>query len=225
LFLCAYAGAVSQTASSSDTSGQGGGTVRNARPAPASVVAGIAIFGNTVTAPEIILREIPLQTGDTAGPAEIAYCEQRIYSLGLFTRVSVMMPPLDTSVLVVTVEERWHLYPAPMLGIVDRDIRHWYYGLGVKHENFRGWNEKIFAGFVLGYEPWVSLYYSNPWIFGRSQLFLEASAGYQRLEKKSAISREQGPNFHENHYKSGLTLGKRFDPYRSVWVNGGFHYT
>ncbi len=194
-------------------------------PPPAPIVTGIAVFGNRITKTDIILREMTVRQGDTVDAEALAYCQERVYSLGLFNRVTISYPPLDSTILLVEVDERWYLYPVPLLGVVDRDIGHWYYGLGIKHENFRGWNEKIFAGFALGYDPWVSLYYANPWIFGSEQLFFESNASFARTANKSALARGSGNNFDENRYGLSATLGKRFDPFRTVALTLAYrHY-
>lgn len=188
------------------------------------VVSSIVVFGNKTTHPEIILREMTIRVGDTLEPSELEYCQARIYSLGLFNRVEIHHIPMDSTVLLVEVDERWYFYPLPMVGIVDHDWQKWYYGLGVVHQNFRGWNERLFAGFVLGYNPWVSLNYGNPWIFGRSHMFAETGFRYQRIENKSLLSRGTGPNFTETHYSISQSIGKRYGPFLSTSVTAGFSY-
>ncbi|MDT8324369.1 MAG: POTRA domain-containing protein, partial [Bacteroidota bacterium] len=193
-------------------------------PPAAPVISGFAVLGNRVTQPETILREVTLQVGDSIDLEEIEFAKSRIYSLGLFNRVEITWPPMDSTILLIEVDERWYLYPVPMFGIVDRNWDHWYYGLGVKHENFRGRNEKIFAGFVLGYNPWVSLSYSNPWIFGDDQLFTQTGFAWSEVVNKSMESRGEGPNFDEIHYSVSQMLGKRLDPFRNVWLYGAYNY-
>ncbi len=194
---------------------------------PAPIINGFAIFGNETTRPEIILREISLRVGDTVDVEEIEYAKSRIYSLGLFNRVDITWPPLDSTILMIEVDERWFLYPVPILNIVDRDWDKWNFGLGVKHENLRGRNEKLFLGGALGYNPWASVSYGNPWVFGedgRSAFFSETSLGYSSVENKSATSRGEGPNFREIHFAGFQTLGKRFSPYHSAWMSAGYSY-
>jgi len=194
------------------------------KPPRAPVISAFAVIGNEVTQPEIIVRELPMEVGDTIDLEEIEFAKSRIYSLGLFTRVDISWPPLDSTTLIIEVEERWYLYPVPMAGIVERDWEHWYFGLGVKHDNFRGWNEKIFAGFVLGYNPWVSLSYSNPWILGDDQFFTTTGFSWSRVENKSQESRGEGPNFDEIHYAVSEMFGKRLDAYHSVWSFLAYNY-
>lgn len=188
------------------------------------VITGIAIHGNKVTETSIILREMTLRVGDTISLDELQYCRDRIYSLGLFNRVEITYPPMDSTVLLVEVDERWYIYPYPILTIVERDFSKWQYGVGLTHQNFRGRNEKIFAGFALGYNPWAALNYSNPWIFGEGEFFYTAGFAFNRIENKSLLSRGTGPNFHEIHYEIGSSIGKRVDQYRSVTLSGSYTY-
>lgn len=192
------------------------------RPAP--VVAGYAVFGNAVTRPEVILREMTLEPGDTISADELEFCRARIYSLGLFNAVDISYPPMDSTVLIIEVEERWFYYPVPMLGVVDRDLNHWYYGLGLVHQNVRGRNEKLWAAAVAGYNPSAQLSYANPWIFGTAQLFTDTQLAWTRVQNKSLVARGDGENFTENRYSIAQSLGKRFDAYRSAWLSAGFTY-
>lgn len=201
-----------------------GGTEAEADSVRPSIVAGIAVHGNKVTRPEIVLREMTLHVGDTVSQEEIEYSQTRIYSLGLFNRVEIFAPPMDSTILVVEVHERWYVYPVPVLTIVNHDLSKWQYGLGITHQNFRGWNEKLFAGFAAGYNPWWSLSYSTPWVFGDGRYFAGASLRYDRIENKSILSRGDGPNFDERHYSGGGTAGLRMDKFRSVWLNAGYSY-
>lgn len=193
---------------------------------PAPIIDGFAILGNETTKPEIILREISLKVGDTINVEEIEYAKSRIYSLGLFNRVDITWPPLDSTILLIEVDERWFLYPVPIVNIIDRDWDKWNFGLGVKHENLRGWNEKLFVGGAIGYNPWASISYGNPWVFGKSQeaYFAESSVGYSSVENKSQSSRGDGPNFREIHFSGFQTIGKRFSAYHSMWMSAGYSY-
>ncbi|MFA6234364.1 MAG: BamA/TamA family outer membrane protein [Bacteroidota bacterium] len=193
---------------------------------PTPIINGFAILGNETTKPEIIMREISLRVGDSIDIEEIEYAKTRIYSLGLFNRVDITWPPLDSTILLIEVSERWYLYPVPIVNIIDRDWDKWNFGLGVKHENLRGRNEKLFFGGAFGYNPWAGISYANPWAWGEDQnaFFTESSVSYSSVENKSQNSRGEGPNFREIHYAGFQTLGKRFSAYQSVWMNAGYSY-
>ncbi|MBR9978480.1 MAG: BamA/TamA family outer membrane protein [Bacteroidetes bacterium] len=191
---------------------------------PTPVIDGFAVMGNETTKPEIILRELSLRVGDTIDIAEIEYAKSRIYSLGLFNRVDITWPPLDSTILLIEVDERWYLYPVIITDIVDRDWNKWNFGLGVKHDNLRGRNERLFAGGAIGFNPWASVSYANPWVMGDEALFTESSLGYSSIENKSRALQGEGPNFREIHIAGFQTVGKRLSPYHSIWMNLGYAY-
>jgi outer membrane protein assembly factor BamA len=209
-------------------SAQTGREAINDSAAPSTVVkpviARIAIFGNKVTDPEIILRELTLRIGDRIDDEEIEFNQARIYSLGLFNRVSIQYPPMDSTVLIIEVNERMFFYPVPVIGVVDKDITKWYYGAGVLHSNFRGRNERLFGGFALGYNPWIELRYTNPWIFGAAQMNSDTQIKYENLRNRSIVSRAGGPRYDEDHYSFAQTMGRRFGLYNSTYITLGWHY-
>ncbi len=203
---------------------QEGATAPPSEPRPNRIISAVAVLGNELTKADIILRELTVKVGDTIDVQEIEYSKNRIYSLNLFNRVDITWPPIDSTVLLIEVDERWYLYPVPMAGIVERNWDNWYFGLGAKHDNFRGRNEKLFAGFVLGYNPWVSLSYVNPWIFHDEHMFMESGLSWSRVVNKSRISQGTGPNFNETRYRAHQGFGKRFDQFRSGWMTADFNY-
>lgn len=188
------------------------------------IIGAMMVLGNIVTEKNVILREMTLAVGDTVSDEEIEYCRTRIYSLGLFNRVDIEYPPIDTTVLIITVNERWFIYPVPLLGVVDRDLSKWFYGLGIVHHNFQGRNEKLFGGFVLGYNPWARFEYSSPAVFDQRDIFSTTTVSYSHLENKSLLSRGTGSNFYETQYSISQTVGKRVDPYNRFWFSSGFSY-
>ena len=41
---------------------------------------------------------------------------------------------------------------------------------------------------------------------------------------RSAIAQGDNPNFTEQHFNIGQTLGKRFSPFHKAWLTAGFNY-
>jgi len=77
---------------------------------------------------------------------------------------------------------------------------------------------------VLGYNPWVSLSYTNPWIFSNEHMFMESALSWSSVVNKSRISQGEGPNFDEIRYRVHQGFGKRFDNFRSAWITADFNY-
>lgn len=189
------------------------------------IVATVRVEGNDHTREFVILREMTLKPGAVATAALLNYDRDRIYSLGLFNRVSVSPIPLNDreAELVVVVEERWFLYPYPIFGIKDRDWDKLYYGLGLIHMNFRGRNEKLFGSFALGYDPWVSLAYRNPFVNSKGTIFLETRAVASTVRNRSLLAiLPKQENFDERHIALSLTVGRRSGIYHTTWLQLGF---
>lgn len=186
-------------------------------------VAHIVISGNRVTHESVILREMTHRIGVPFNSEILSYERDRIYSLGLFNRVDIgHRVEGDSAVITIQVHERWYIFPVPLFGMRDRDWSKLYYGLGVVHNNFRGRNEKLWAGFALGYDPWVSLFYSNPSILGRNDIFLESQAIFARTQNKSVFSLGEETNFNEYRYALDFIVGKRFTLYSTLSLLVGY---
>jgi outer membrane protein assembly factor BamA len=215
-FVAAYlcSGAMTLYAQQSD------GPVDSARTSY-PILAGFALSGNRLTKSEVILRELTLHVGDTLTPEGIEYMKSRLYGLGLFNRVHVSYPPIDSTVLLIELEERWYIWVYPVVGIAERDWSKWYYGFGVRHDNFRGRNERVMAQCVFGYNPVYSFSYQNPWIFGEAELYSETSGGYTKVQDKSAQARPGAAPFHTAHLFFNQTLGKRFSPFFKAGISVG----
>ncbi len=187
------------------------------------VVDRIEVSGNKTTDKSVILREMRHYVGGEFNPELLAYERDRIYSLGLFNRVEIDHIVNDREAIIfIDVHERWYIFPVPVFGMKDRDWNKLYYGLGVLHNNFRGRNEKLWAGFALGYDPWVSLMYNNPAILGRDDLFIETEFIYTNTENRSIQYDETLRDFKETRYIYDLRLGKRFSPFTTFNISLGY---
>ncbi|MEN3039446.1 MAG: POTRA domain-containing protein [Candidatus Kryptonium sp.] len=189
------------------------------------IVKRIIFLGNEKTKSEIIARELTFAINSELDTSEIEYNENRIYGTGLFNKVKIWVEKdsLGDSVNVyVWVNERWYIWPFPIFGWRDRDLRKLYYGAGLIHTNFRGRNEKIIFSFALGYDPWVEIEYINPWILGSKNLFYSAEIYYQRLKSRSKSLEEETGAFYEDNLAFNFLLGKRFGLYKRLWGSAGF---
>jgi len=187
------------------------------------VVDNIVVSGNKITDKSVIIREMRHRVGEHFMPELLAYERDRIYSLGLFNRVDIHHSVNeDRATIFVDVHERWYIFPVPVFGVKDRDWSKLYYGLGVVHYNFRGRNEKLWGGFALGYDPWISTLYSNPAIFGSEDLFLETQFIYTRTENRSVLYEEELRNFKETRYIFDVTHGKRLSIFTTLAFSLGY---
>ena len=170
-------------------------------PAPTSRVATILINGNKKTKPTIILREMTL-TEDARYTTEDLYArmersQQNLMNTGLFNTVTVLPIYVSSSELLidVTVNERWYLWPSPILQVADPNFNVWWetrdlnrlnYGLFVNQYNFRGMNETVYAKMQFGYTQQFGLRYKVPF-FNKSQRWGFSVGGGYAQQKEITI--------------------------------------
>jgi outer membrane protein assembly factor BamA len=186
----------------------------------------IFIEGNKTTRPFVILRELPFKPGDTVNTREIEFGRERIYSTGLFTRVQVEPEPVSKNSidLLIYVEERWYLWPYPVIGFQDRDLSRFYWGAGVVHLNFRGRDETLGGMFALGYDPFGAVMFRSPSIGPRENYIVSMEASYSRGRNfgvdPGAASGEFNDNFGELH----ADIGRRFGIYSTLTFGTSYNY-
>ena len=188
------------------------------------VIDDILIVGNTDTKDFVIVREMSLQKGTRITQELIEYDQERIYSLGLFNRVQLHIAPTSPGKanLIVEVRERWYIFPFPVIGIKDRDWDKFYYGAGLLHSNFRGQNEKLFAVFIFGYDPSMSLSYRNPFLNIDGSYILDTRIAYNKVRNRSVLASEGQNNFDERHFLFTASLGKRIGIKHTFWLTTGY---
>jgi outer membrane protein assembly factor BamA len=181
----------------------------------------VIVQGNDRTKEEIILREMRLQPGDTVTTARLEADQKRIESLDLFNRVQMFPVATDNGViLVVDVTERWYIYPFPILFRSDGSWSKISYGAGIVHTNFRGRNELLDLSGWLGFNPGITLSYSNPWIGGPLRLYTKLSLFYRRIRNKTFELGDEKVD--ENHLGLFWHIGRRFG--YDTWFSVGFGY-
>jgi outer membrane protein assembly factor BamA len=177
----------------------------------------IIIRGNTTTRDYVILNEMSLKPGVIPTHEAIQYDRARIYSLGLFTRVDILLDTLGSQqALRVIVSERWHYFPVPLFGFRDGDPSRAYYGMGFRHNNFRGRNQKLFASAVFGYNPSAQLSFYEPLIDATNRLSFSTGASFSRVRNRSEIEASATGDFEELHYDIAAGVGKRLSLFEYV---------
>ena len=190
------------------------------------VVDSIKIVGNDVTEEFIILRELTFGIGDTVNQALLEFNRDRIYSLGLFTKVDLIPTEIsDKNVLFISVEESWYIYPIPILEIKDRDWDKLSYGVIIVLKNFRGRNETLSGSAALGYDPNFSLRYYKPSIVWKSDIYFNAQISYGTIANKSSIAKFlYGEDFEQTFSGGSIGIGNRFGTYHRLGINIGYNY-
>lgn len=184
------------------------------------IVRAISITGNETTLPHVILREMSLHAGDTLTQTAMQHDRNQIYNLGLFNKVDLTyLPDSNQADVIVSVSERWYLFPYPILGARYHDITKWYYGAGVIHQNFRGRNEKLSGNFGFGYDQWVSVNYQNPKITDDDDI---SWGTYLSLYKLHNLDTANG-EYTNNNLSLQTTFGKRYGLYQTMYLNAGYN--
>ena len=149
------------------------------------IIDNIFITGNRKTKDKIILRELSVEKGKSypyEGLSEILDSDRnKIYNTKLFNTVEVGLLELSPARvdIVVHVDERWYLFPIPLIAIIDRNFNDWFqnydadlsriiYGLSLYHFNMRGMNERMTLTAQFGFSRRYEFQYEFPYI-DRSQ--------------------------------------------------------
>jgi len=176
----------------------------------------IKIYGNKVTKDYIILHELPVHPGDTVTQEQVRESQQRVYNIGLFNSTDVVLwndTLTKSAIMYIVVSERWFIFPQIILGVKDRG---WsglftkgsklYGGLAGVDYNFLGRNEKLFAGGVLGYDPWADVEWDRIMLNDAQTLLLDVALATSRTLNQSDTLYTQGESFNEISYNGSAQL-------------------
>lgn len=166
------------------------------------LVSKITISGNEKTDDEVILRELTLRKGTLFSTTKYYDDLESLRKLGLFDSVAIEPVLLQDSSLQynIFVKERPYIYPVPVAGIVDGDLKKIWGGANLKWDNFRGNNENISLDFGLGYKPFIHTSYTVPWIGEKSHYFTSFSGGYSRDRNMSQLALGSSSGTREFNY-------------------------
>ena len=177
----------------------------------------IIIIGNEITKDKVILRELVIQKGDIPTEENLAESQKRLLNLFLFNRVQLNLYPHDEKslVLIIEVTEQLYFYPVPILTIRERDWSKWSYGLSIVNSNFRGQNERLWAGFWFGFRPGFGISYTDQWA-GDS---LHLNTGFNLM--KTIFDHRTIDGMEERHIAGRISMGKWWNYYFNTAVT--FH--
>jgi len=164
------------------------------------IVDQIFIEGNYKTKPHIITRELSMRSDSSYQRYQLdsmfVWDRNRIYNTNLFNEVSMEIANVrgDSADVKILVDERWYLYPFPILRLIDRNFNDWWvnrdrdlsrvnYGLKVTQFNFRGRGEVLRLWMQTGFETVLNVYYQVPYIDKKQNNGLLISSSY--FEAKS----------------------------------------
>lgn len=190
------------------------------------IIDSIIVQGNEITETEIILRELTFIPTDSITQKVLDYNKERIFSLGLFTKVDLFIYPFNgKNILVISVEESWYIYPIPVMNLRDNDWNKLSYGLYLVVKNFRGRNETLIGRAELGYDPTYRLSYYKPSITFGSDIFFGAELIYRTSANKSQTAAQLfGGDFDQKFIVGSVELGKRFGLFHRTNIRLNYIY-
>ncbi len=160
-----------------------------------------------------------LHIGDTLSFTRLRRDRDRIYSLGLFNKVTVShFDSAEFTDVLVTVVERWYIFPYPILSLRTRDVNTLSYGLGIAHQNFRGRDEKLSIAYSTGYDRSASFTYQNPRLTDDDDIFLRTVVQYRdahSLDNSDVL-------FEQITRLASASLGKRFGLFQTFTGTAGY---
>ncbi len=186
----------------------------------------VTLTGNKITEPEIVFRELTFKVGDSVTKEILDYNRDRIYSLGIFTKVDLLVSTeKNSNTLTIVIDESWYIYPIPFAELKDRDWKKISYGVDVYVRNFRGRNESLRGRVGLGYDPSFRIEYFSPTLFASRDIFFGINLLYINANNKSSIAEAlYGKSFKQKFINGSITLGKRFDLYNRLALFATYNY-
>ena len=163
----------------------------------------IRVSGNKKTKTHIILRELDIKKHqnyalkDTAELFDIN--RNKIFNTKLFNFVNLIV---SADSITIKVEERWYIFPSPIFDVGDRNFNEWWtdrgrdpsrliYGIHMKHNNFRGRNERLNLKLQFGFIRTFQLDYRIPYIDKNQKIGLNVQASYSNNRTVSFRTTDQ----------------------------------
>lgn len=179
----------------------------------------IDIIGNDVTKEDIILRELHFNKFAPVTLKQLSAGRKRIQSLALFTRVKFdIIGESEHRILLITVFERWFVFPIPVLYLNERSWNKITYGGKLLWYNFLGRNILLNFTAAFGYNPQFKLSYRNPWFLGKLKLFTNFSMYSGKVRSESLELRD----YEDERKGVEWLIGKRFGHFTFLGLTLGY---
>ncbi len=198
------------------------------------LIKNVLIKGNKITKDEVIIRELNLKVGDKFDSLLYKEDIENLNKLDIFNRVNISIDPyneLKKIDYIVELEESPNVLPIPQGGMKEGSLKKIWVGLNFQWKNFRGYNETISVNFGIGYEPFVSLSYFNPWIGNKEHFFgsvnLAFSKNVMKVIPDSTMSANKDNAFTYDvfKYSVGFSIGKYIYKNFKIFSNISYNFT
>ncbi|ACF12824.1 surface antigen (D15) [Chloroherpeton thalassium ATCC 35110] len=228
------------------------------RKALGQVIDTVLISGNFVTREMVIRSELLFHEAEPLTPTNLARSQQQVFNLQLFNSVVIsaktFSPNAKSSVaadktepcsllgqqmsntlnrkytvVLITVFERWYLFPVPKFDLRGTSITRWIkkptisnfnIGLSLQHRNFSGFGDLLATSFGLGYDPFVGISYTTPYFFGSNRTGFGFSAEY-RKSSNVADGDTAGvvPSYSQRNIGLGVSISQRLSMFEYVGLS------
>jgi outer membrane protein assembly factor BamA len=143
------------------------------------IVGNIRINGNKKTKPQVLLRELLFEVGDSIQASEWAAMRKQsaenLFNTALFNHVGIRTIAKGVGIMdiEITVVERWYIWPVPIFEVDERNFNTWWEtrdfsrasaGLYLTHTNFRGRREEVKILVMAGYNQKLGIAYNAPFV-------------------------------------------------------------
>ncbi|NNC81941.1 MAG: hypothetical protein HKN79_00045, partial [Flavobacteriales bacterium] len=161
-------------------------------------IQGFVVEGNRKTKEWLITRECGFQVGDTLTSKRVdavaREIQTNVVNLQLFASVDVLPVPLpdDQILFLITVTERWYLYPVPVIQLAEPNFNVWWknrkdsrtnYGMKFRQYNFRGRNERLAVTVKFGWTREFAVGLSSPYLIKGKNWGFSVNAKYKENEE------------------------------------------
>ncbi|GAB3420363.1 POTRA domain-containing protein [Niabella aquatica] len=168
-------------------------------------VRSISVEGNRFTSKSILMRELPFKEADSVHlydlPEIFAQAKTQIMNTALFHRADVTVKDVDDGSIdvIITVKEKWYIYPIPYVKPIDRNLNEWLfkngasigrldYGIKLNYDNLTRNNDKLRFYLVTGYTKQLLLSYSRPYIDDKMKWGANISLAVGKTHEINAIT-------------------------------------
>lgn len=200
----------------------------------------ILIKGNKKTKDFIIYRDLTFKAGDTITNWQKEKEQSRKQLLNLFLFNEVYIELVDQCA-VITVLERWYIWPIPIVELADRNFNQWWlskdltrliYGIELKWHNIGGLNHTLLLDAQTGYTRKININYKVPYINKKLTWGLQVNMGtsanrelwYRTINDKVAFFRDNDlVVVNRKNFELKATHRKRINNYHQPYI--GYRYT
>lgn len=199
--------------------------------------------GNKKTKELVLNRELTFFVGDSIQKVDLDSklnrSNENIFNTSLFNKVSHQVVWNNSSEIEVnfTLEERWYIWPYPILENADRNFNTWWqtkdfnrlnYGVNLTMNNFRGRNETLAILVKVGFEDQLSIGYTIPNLNKKKTLGLSVATGYAEYtevnytsenNKRVFYKSESGPARNIAFARAALTYRKSLNSRHQLKLN------